>query len=179
MHSRMADGMAPLTLFSTHSHTYKSWSLSAHRSGMEPVHSLRVKSDLRYPCTQQGPTAFSFNWFTLLHYMTSRALSHHRPSRFLRRQPRMRKLFRAVSNASIENYFEIISVLCKLSCYSPTYALPHLFPKICTNIQQPSSWKVRYDPVQRVPYMVQGEKWIGYEDNDSIREKVSGDRFYI
>nr|KAG5709847.1 hypothetical protein BaRGS_032671 [Batillaria attramentaria] len=42
---------------------------------------------------------------------------------------------------------------------------------IC-QLQAASAATIRYLPTQRVPYLVAGDLWVGYDDQNSLREKV-------
>ncbi|KAK7501542.1 hypothetical protein BaRGS_00007346, partial [Batillaria attramentaria] len=45
------------------------------------------------------------------------------------------------------------------------------FFEIC-QLQAASAATIRYLPTQRVPYLVAGDLWVGYDDQNSLREKV-------
>ncbi|XP_078035246.1 chitinase-3-like protein 1 isoform X1 [Augochlora pura] len=44
------------------------------------------------------------------------------------------------------------------------------YNEICESLRK-GGWDVRREPQQRVPYIVKGNQWIGYDDVESVREK--------
>ena len=52
------------------------------------------------------------------------------------------------------------------------FSLRNLFEfQVCKELQNGAT-RV-WDPEQRVPYIVKGDMWVGYDDPESIKEKVS------
>ena len=46
------------------------------------------------------------------------------------------------------------------------------FVKICQYLKS-GNWKVHHDQIQKIPFAVNNNQWIGFDDEESVKEKVS------